>query len=99
MDLMRRGVLVACSWTSPVTYCVDVRFRSWSRNGTPAELGNLLVVKGEEAGTLWFDGRADYSGIFPETIGSRRRITFADWYMHWVDGLLADIDAPFPAAC
>jgi hypothetical protein len=52
---------------------------------------NLLVVNGKETGNVWFDGRADYSGIFPETIGYKQRVTFSEWYMQWVDKVLEKV--------
>lgn len=49
---------------------------------------NLLIVNGKEAGTIWFDGRADYSGIFPETHKNKQRMTFLEWYTQWVEEML-----------
>ncbi|GAA0530530.1 SMI1/KNR4 family protein [Chitinophaga japonensis] len=47
----------------------------------------LLVVKGQEFSHIWFDGRADFSGIFPESLetGNKERITFSDWYLDWLN--------------
>lgn len=47
-----------------------------------------LVVTGEEAGHLWYDGRADGSGISPLTDKNGSRATFASWYGEWLEDAL-----------
>lgn len=44
----------------------------------------LLVVSGSEKGHVWFDGRADYSGIFPELVNEQKQ-TFIQWYLNWLN--------------
>ena len=50
----------------------------------------LLVINGKEHGHIWFDGRADFSGISPETKegSDKERITFSEWYLDWLTSLL-----------
>ena len=48
----------------------------------------LLIIQGKEHGNIWFDGRADYGGIFPEITESSNRTSFSDWYNHWLDQCL-----------
>lgn len=48
----------------------------------------LLVVNGAERGNVWFDGRGNYSGLFPEEGTGGARIGFAEWYMKWLDECL-----------
>jgi hypothetical protein len=71
-----------------------------------AELGcalsEWLVVTGPEAGHVWCDFRADYRGIRPLALGTLERVTFLQWYGHWLDGALAslaagDVVQPVPA--
>lgn len=54
--------------------------------------GNMyfLVTKGKELGNMWFDGRADFSGITPEAdeAADKERITFSEWYLNWLTSLL-----------
>ena len=45
----------------------------------------LLVVKGKEVGNMWFDGRADYSGIYPVLNDLGSRVTFLQWYLKWLE--------------
>lgn len=47
----------------------------------------ILVVKGYEAGHVWFDGRANYSGVFPENENGKR-LNFSEWYLDWLDKAL-----------
>lgn len=44
----------------------------------------LLVVNGNEKGHIWFDGRADYGGLVPKK-DAGQRISFAEWYMSFLD--------------
>jgi hypothetical protein len=58
-----------------------------------------LVVTGPEAGFLWHDGRADYTGLRPLTLRNSERATFASWYGEWlVDALQAPPGPPPPSA-
>jgi len=51
----------------------------------------LLVVTGPEVGNIWFDGRADYGGIFPECEQNKPRLSFLDWYFGWLQSRLQEI--------
>ncbi|MFI1679523.1 SMI1/KNR4 family protein [Streptomyces sp. NPDC020607] len=45
----------------------------------------LLVLTGAERGTMWQDVRAAGEGVVPyELFGSTARVTFAQWYVHWL---------------
>lgn len=44
----------------------------------------LLIVKGEQAGKIWFDARGSYGGITPEIIAGRP-VSFSTWYSQWLD--------------
>jgi hypothetical protein len=48
----------------------------------------LLVVRGNEWGHLWMDGRGNISGIFPESGAHGERLTFSQWYLDWLDDCL-----------
>jgi hypothetical protein len=48
----------------------------------------LLVLKGNERGHLWMDGRGNFSGIFPESDAHGARLTFSQWYLNWLDDCL-----------
>jgi hypothetical protein len=49
-----------------------------------------LIVCGPEAGHLWYDGRADYSGLSPLCSRDGSRATFGAWYREWLqDALMA----------
>ena len=52
-------------------------------------LRDWLVVSGPEAGHVWHDSRADYSGLQPVSIGSKERVGFLDWYLAWLDRAMA----------
>jgi hypothetical protein len=43
-----------------------------------------LVVSGPEVGHLWRDARADQRGLYPVSIGKRKRVTFLQWYVDWL---------------
>jgi len=45
-----------------------------------------LVVTGEERGHVWFDGRADCSGLAPVLLENGHRATFGGWYGEWLQG-------------
>lgn len=45
-----------------------------------------LVVNGQEYGNIWVDDRCNEQGIYPNPyIENRERISFLDWYEHWID--------------
>ncbi|MFJ7417438.1 SMI1/KNR4 family protein [Streptomyces uncialis] len=48
-------------------------------------LRQWLVVSGPEAGTVWDDPRADWADIEPLTGPAGRSLTFAEWYMSWLE--------------
>lgn len=52
-----------------------------------------LVVTGPERGHMWFDGMSDEEGLAPIAIGKRKRVTFTQWYEHWLDRSLAEVGA------
>lgn len=45
---------------------------------------NLLVVTGENSGTMWIDGRCSDGGIAPLTRYDGDVHTFASWYSEWL---------------
>lgn len=47
----------------------------------------LLVVTGPERGNVWMDSRGSDEGISPVTDARGNHVTFAEWYMTWLDGL------------
>jgi hypothetical protein len=58
-------------------------------------LRDWLVVTGPEAGHVWHDATADFSGWSPFSFDGRssadgRRITFADWYLTWMERALSE---------
>ena len=53
----------------------------------------LLVVKGNERGHVWMDGRGNFSGIFPESGTHGERLTFSQWYLDWLDSCLKEVGA------
>jgi len=50
-----------------------------------------LVVTGPEAGNVWCDDRADEGGLKPLQREGLERVTFLQWYMHWLDDALRQI--------
>lgn len=44
-------------------------------------LRTVLVVTGPERGHVWFDGRADSTGIVPHVDAGSRHLSFGDWYV------------------
>jgi hypothetical protein len=50
-------------------------------------LRQWLVINGEQRGFVWNDHRADNEGIAPVLDQTGNPITFADWYMEWLDSL------------
>jgi hypothetical protein len=51
----------------------------------------LLVVNGNEKGHIWFDGRADYSGLVPK-LKDGHRISFIEWYVTFLDMEIENIN-------
>ncbi|WP_406698028.1 SMI1/KNR4 family protein [Singulisphaera sp. Ch08] len=51
-------------------------------------LRQWLVIHGEQRGFVWDDLRADNAGIAPVLDESGEPVTFADWYMSWLDSSL-----------
>jgi hypothetical protein len=47
----------------------------------------LLVVTGPQRGNVWMDSRGSEEGIYPVTDAQGGHVTFAEWYMTWLDGL------------
>jgi hypothetical protein len=56
-------------------------------------LRTVLVVTGPERGNVWFDGRADNSGIVPHTDAHGRHLSFGDWDLDWLAGSLRALTA------
>lgn len=54
-------------------------------------LRDWLVVTGREAGHMWNDARADYAGLCPISVGAKTRVTFLEWYMHWLNKALTKL--------
>ena len=44
----------------------------------------LLVVTGPERGTMWDDVRAAGEGVVPVERAGKTRVSFAEWYLHWL---------------
>jgi hypothetical protein len=55
-------------------------------------LRQWLVVHGEQQGIVWDDHRADQAGIAPVLDAAGQPMTFADWYMAWLDDTLRGKD-------
>lgn len=51
----------------------------------------LLVVTGDEAGNVWYDGRGTYGGVFPYTYQERMRVGFLEWYDIWLTEILSGV--------
>lgn len=49
-----------------------------------------LVVTGDQAGSLWFDKRADLAGVMPVTWDDGSPLTFDVWYEDWLVQCLRD---------
>lgn len=47
----------------------------------------LLIINGYDKGRIWFDGRGNYSGLFPELIKGNK-VTFSEWYLSWLTEIL-----------
>jgi hypothetical protein len=62
-------------------------------------LRQWLVIHGEQRGFVWDDNRADNAGIAPVLSEAGEPVTFADWYMGWLDASLTEAnDLPLPTA-
>jgi hypothetical protein len=48
-------------------------------------LRQWLVIHGDQRGFVWDDNRVDNAGIAPVQDESGEPVTFADWYMGWLD--------------
>jgi hypothetical protein len=51
-------------------------------------LRQWLIVNGEQKGFLWNDYRADNGGVLPLLDNSGRQVTFAGWYLSWLNEAL-----------
>lgn len=49
-----------------------------------------LVVTGDQAGSLWYDKRADLGGIVPLTQSDGSPLVFETWYRQWLDQCLRE---------
>lgn len=76
--------------TSIVSQYMDVNHISGSLQISHYGHGctNLLIVKGECKGQIWFDGRADYGGLAPELDELGHTFTFFNWYNSWLDEII-----------
>ena len=54
-------------------------------------LRQWLVIHGERRGTVWDDHRADHAGLSPVLGESGEPLTFADWYMGWLEASLGEV--------
>jgi hypothetical protein len=45
-------------------------------------------VSGPERGNIWLDARAGYEGITPVIGPDGNSVSFAAWYMSWLDAAL-----------
>jgi hypothetical protein len=50
-----------------------------------------LIVTGVQAGRLWYDGRAEYSGLKPVRLADGSPATFSSWYSEWLENALHQI--------
>jgi hypothetical protein len=50
-----------------------------------------LVVTGNEAGHIWRDGRADYTGLAPLLLSDGSRAVFSSWYSEWLEDCLVRV--------
>jgi hypothetical protein len=62
-------------------------------------LRELLVVTGPERGNMWFDDRADWKGLYPDTKRGGGRLTFLDWYRIWLEERLLKAECPRTSGC
>jgi hypothetical protein len=61
-------------------------------------LRQCLIVTGPERGNIWFDDRADWQGLYPDTRDNHNRLSFLDWYRLWLDASLRAIRGEEPNA-
>ena len=54
-------------------------------------LRQLMIVSGPERGTIWFDDRVDWMGLYPESSHSQARVSFIEWYQDWVNNKLSEL--------
>jgi hypothetical protein len=54
-------------------------------------LRQWLVVTGVERGNIWADERVDWKGVYPLVTQNRKRVTFSEWYIHWLDDSIRSI--------
>ncbi len=52
-------------------------------------LRQWLVIQGDQRGFVWNDSRVDNAGIAPVLDESGQPVTFADWYMGWLDNSMS----------
>ena len=52
-------------------------------------LRSWLVVSGRERGRVWYDGRADGDGVWPQVDADGKHLTFGNWYLTWIDESLS----------
>ena len=57
-------------------------------------LRQWLVIHGERRGFVWDDFRADYCGLAPVLDDHGEPVTFAGWYMAWLDESLQEASGP-----
>jgi hypothetical protein len=57
-------------------------------------LRQWLVVSGDQQGFVWDDFRADDAGIAPVIDSAGKPLTFAHWYMSWLDERLRKLPRP-----
>jgi hypothetical protein len=53
-------------------------------------LSQWLIVSGPQKGYVWNDYRADYAGLRPLRDGDGKQMTFADWYVAWLESARRD---------
>jgi hypothetical protein len=54
-------------------------------------LRSWLVVSGPRRGQVWYDGRADGDGVWPQTDSDGKPLSFGAWYETWIDESLAEL--------
>jgi hypothetical protein len=54
-------------------------------------LRQWLVIHGDQRGFVWDDNRVDNAGIAPVLDESGEPVTFADWYMGWLDDSMREV--------
>ncbi|MEN7551515.1 SMI1/KNR4 family protein [Rapidithrix thailandica] len=51
-----------------------------------------LVVNGSEYGNIWVDDRCNEQGIYPDPFfDSENRLSFLQWYEHWLDESIKEV--------